>query len=65
MAWADTRQELCEGVPCFRSYQGGFIFIMTLRLDIFLMLLVRNEISLDRMSLYLVGKHSPKKGSDL
>jgi hypothetical protein len=24
--WADTRQELCEGVPYFRSYHGGIYF---------------------------------------
>ena len=26
LVWADTRQELCEGVPYFRSYQGGIYF---------------------------------------
>jgi hypothetical protein len=26
LLWADTRQELCEGVPYFRSYQGGIYF---------------------------------------
>lgn len=24
--WADTRQELCEGVPYFRAYQGGIYY---------------------------------------
>jgi hypothetical protein len=26
IVWADTRQELCEGLPYFRSYQGGIYF---------------------------------------
>jgi hypothetical protein len=26
LVWADTRQELCEGVTYFRSYQGGIYF---------------------------------------
>ena len=26
LVWTDTRQELCEGVPYFRSYQGGIYF---------------------------------------
>jgi len=26
LVWADSRQELCEGVPYFRSYQGGIYF---------------------------------------
>ena len=26
LVWADTRQELCEGVPYFRSYLGGIYF---------------------------------------
>jgi hypothetical protein len=26
LVWADTRQELCEGVPYFRAYQSGIYF---------------------------------------
>ena len=26
LVWADTRQELCEGLPYFRAYQGGIYF---------------------------------------
>jgi len=26
LVWADTRQELCEGVPYFRSYQAGIYY---------------------------------------
>jgi hypothetical protein len=26
LVWADTRQELCEGVPYFRAYQAGIYF---------------------------------------
>lgn len=26
LVWADTRQELCEGVPYFRAYQSGIYY---------------------------------------
>jgi len=26
LVWADTRQELCEGVTYFKSYQSGIYF---------------------------------------
>ena len=57
IVWADTRQELCEGVPYFRSYQGGIYFRSDLARGYLLDAFGAERDFIDLTSSYLMGIH--------